>query len=296
MRRCYPATPRRTVIAHSIFAPCFELHGAPKPNNVIMVCVRTGTLAIGDVHGCGEELAELLARCDRWYPEGRLIFVGDLFTKGPNPGLVARLIRERRDRGQRIDLVCGNHDLRLRDAIRRRAEGAHLDTLPETEAQTLKLLERADMLRTATDLTLEACGRVEIRDPRGCWTVLHAGIDPERGLVDTADHVKVHIKALEGMPHWWERYDGHEGLIVVGHKPLPDALIRRRESGEPFVAVIDTGCAYGGALTAYCLEDDRLIQVPSTQAPSNGFMGPPAALLASEPRSAWGALARTLAR
>jgi len=260
-----------------------------------MVSVRTSTLAIGDVHGCGEELADLLARCDRWYSDGRLVFVGDLFTKGPTPGLVARLIRERRERGQRIDLICGNHDLRLRDALRRRQQGAHFDSLPETEAQTLKLLEKSNTLREATDLTIEACGRIQLRDPRGRWTVVHGGIDPALGLAGTPDHVKVHIKAPDGFPHWWDLYDGRDGLIVVGHKPLPEALIKRNDAGDPFVAVVDTGCAYGGALTAYCLEDDRLIQVPSSQPPTNGFTGPPAALLASEPRSAWGALARTLA-
>jgi len=261
-----------------------------------MVSVRTSTLAIGDVHGCGEELADLLTRCDRWYPDGRLVFIGDLFTKGPTPGLVARLILERRDRGQRIDLICGNHDLRLRDALRRRNDGAHFDSLPDTEAQTLKLLEKSGDLRDASELTLEACGRVQLRDPRGRWTIVHGGIDPALGVAETPDYVKVHIKAPEGTPHWWERYDGRDGLIVVGHKPLPEPYIKRDASSEPLVAVVDTGCAYGGALTAYCVEDDRLIQTPSLQPPSNGFTGPPAALLASEPRSAWGALARTIAR
>lgn len=261
-----------------------------------MVSVRTSTLAIGDVHGCGEELEELLARCDRWYPDGRLVFVGDLLTKGPNPALVTRIIHERRDRGQRVDLLCGNHDLRLRDAFRRREQGAHLDSLPDTEAETLRLLEKSPLIRDASDLTLEACGRIQVRDPRGRWTIVHGGIDPSLGVEHTPDHVKVHIKAAEGSPHWWERYDGRDGLIVVGHKPLPEPLIKRSDRGDPYVAVIDTGCAYGGALTAYCLEDDRLIQVASHQPPANGFTGPPAALAGSEPRSAWGDLARTIAR
>ncbi|MBM4112655.1 MAG: hypothetical protein FJ253_04665 [Phycisphaerae bacterium] len=261
-----------------------------------MVLVRTSTLAIGDVHGCGEELADLLARCDRWYPGGRLVFVGDLFTKGPHPELVVDLILRRRREGQRIDLICGNHDLRLRDALRRRAQGAHLDTLPETEASTIRQLERRDMLDAASDLTSEACGRIQIRDPRKRWVIVHGGIDPALGLDATPDHVKIQIKALEGMPHWWERYDGRDGLIVVGHKPLWAPLIRRSAGGEPFVAVIDTGCAYGGALTAYCVEDDRLIQVASRQPPSNGFTGPPAELIEPTTRSASGVLARTLAK
>ncbi|MFO0894965.1 MAG: metallophosphoesterase [Phycisphaerales bacterium] len=257
-----------------------------------MVSVRTSTLAIGDVHGCGAELRELLARCDRWYPGARLVFVGDLFTKGPRPDEVAREIRERRSRGQRIDLVCGNHDLRLRDSLRRLRDGARMDSLPPTEAATIRLLERSGALPLAEDLTFEACGRVQVRHPQGRWTVLHGGIDPALGLNGTPDHVKIHQKAAEGQPHWWERYDGRDGLLVVGHKPLPEPLIVRDPEGRPLVANVDTGCAYGGALSGYCMEEDHLVQVPSQQPASNGFSAGPRATGAT--RSAWSDLVRTL--
>jgi hypothetical protein len=219
------------------------------------------TVAVGDVHGCGGELERLLALVDRWNPGARIVLVGDLFTKGPEPGRVVRVIRDRRAAGQRVDVVCGNHDLRLLGAIVRVQAGASLDLLPRTERVAIELLQRAGHLREATAILTEACDRVEIRDLRGRWTVVHAGIDPELGIDRTPDDVKIHVKALEGEPNWWERYDGREGLIVVGHRPVRDPVLLRRADGSLYFANLDTGCAYGGSLTALCIEDDRILQV-----------------------------------
>src|SRR5436190_117031 len=73
------------------------------------------TIVVGDVHGCREELDELVATCG-WRRGERLILAGDLVAKGPDsPGVVARA-REWGALG-----VLGNHDayvLRLRDVQR----------------------------------------------------------------------------------------------------------------------------------------------------------------------------------
>ena len=100
------------------------------------------TLVIGDLHGCGEEFAELLDVARRERADARVVIVGDLFTKGPRPELVVDLIADRRATGRRVDLVCGNHDLRLLEALRRRDAGAALDTLAPSEATALRLLDR----------------------------------------------------------------------------------------------------------------------------------------------------------
>lgn len=237
---------------------------------------RTATIAVGDLHGCGAELEQLLQAVERWFPAARLIFVGDLFTKGPEPGRVASALLDRRATGARVDLVCGNHDLRLLNAIVRLQAGASLALLPRTERLAIELLQRAGMLREATRLLTEACDRVEVRDTRGKWTVVHGGIDPQLGIERTPDDVKIHIKAGEGEPNWWELYDGREGLIIVGHRPLKAPLILRRKDGSPYVVNVDTGCAYGGALTAYCIDADQILQVPAQTTPMPGIEVPSA--------------------
>src|SRR5262245_14993601 len=62
------------------------------------------TLFVGDVHGCASELEELLDDVDA----DRVVLVGDLFLKGPDPEGVWSLVRDRR-----LASVLGNHDDRL---------------------------------------------------------------------------------------------------------------------------------------------------------------------------------------
>ncbi|MCA9286637.1 MAG: metallophosphoesterase [Phycisphaerales bacterium] len=221
------------------------------------------TVAIGDVHGCGYELQGLLAAVDRAHAGARLVFVGDLLTKGDHPHEVIRAIIDRRDAGQEIILVCGNHDLRLLAALVRVQSGVSPDQLPKHERQCWHILARHGMLRLAMRLMVEATETKELRDSAAGWTIVHAGIDPQLGLAETPDDVKIHIKALEGERHWWERYTGADGLIVVGHKPLSEPLVLCDAEGRPYVVNIDTGCVYGGFLTAYAIDADCLLSAPS---------------------------------
>lgn len=222
------------------------------------------TVAIGDVHGCGRELNGLLAALDRAHPEARLVFVGDLLTKGEQPHEVIRTILDRRESGQEIHLVCGNHDLRLLAALVRVQAGVSPEQLPKHERQCWHALARHGMLRLAMRLMVEATETTEFSDPAGGWTIVHGGIDPQLGLAETPDDVKIHIKALEGERHWWERYDGSDGLIIVGHKPVSEPLVLCGRDGRPYVINIDTGCVYGGFLTAHVIEADCLMSAPST--------------------------------
>ena len=234
------------------------------------------TVAVGDVHGCGAELERLLALVDERLHGARVVLVGDLCTKGPEPGRVVRAIMDRRARGDRVDLVCGNHDLRLLGAVVRLQSGASVDLLPRTERVAIELLQRSGLLREATWLLTEACDQVEVRHPRGTWTVVHAGIDPQLGVERTPDSVKVHLKALEGEPNWWDAYDGREGLIVVGHRPTVEPIVLRDGRGRAYFANIDTGCAYGGELTGYSIETDELLSVPARGLPMPGIEVPSA--------------------
>lgn len=237
---------------------------------------RSQTVVVGDLHGCGAELERLLGIVDRRFPESRVVLVGDLFTKGPEPGRVVQLVMDRRAQGRRVDVVCGNHDLRLLGAIVRLQSGASVDLLPRTERVAIELLQRAGLLREATWLLTEACDCVEVRHPRGDWTVMHAGFDVRLGIERTPADVKVHLKAAEGEPNWWERYDGSEGLVVVGHRPVRQPVVLRTRDGVAYFANVDTGCAYGGALTAYCIESDRILRVDSERMPMPGIEVPSA--------------------
>jgi hypothetical protein len=255
-----------------------------------MVSAGMSTLVIGDLHGCGEEFAELLHVARRERCDARLVLVGDLFTKGPRPDMVVDLIMEHRAEGRRVDLVCGNHDLRLLESLRRRDAGHSLDSIAASELQAIRLLDRADRLVAARRLLAEAVGCVCLRGHG--WTVLHGGVIPGAGLAGTSDHDKIHLKAAPGETPWWELYDGRDGLLIVGHKPLLEPLMMRRD-GRPLVVNVDTGCAYGGALTGYCVEEERFLQVSSQQPAREGFT---TAAVATAPQWASGVPGRSFAR
>ena len=223
---------------------------------------------VGDVHGCGEELRELLEDIDRAHGLVPIVLVGDLFTKGPAPHQVVREILERRTAGQRIGLVCGNHDQRLLLCFVQVEAGLDPDRLPRTERETWHILHKRKLIREATELLVECNETVWLRGGKDVrpWIAVHGGIDPQLGFDRTPDQTKIHIKADgDDDEHWWERYRGEEGLIVVGHKPLRSPMVLRRRDQVPIVANVDTGCVYGNTLTAYLPESDRLHSVPSRQ-------------------------------
>ena len=233
---------------------------------------------VGDVHGCGEELRELLSDIDRSHGRLPAILIGDLFTKGPAPHLVVREILDRRAAGQRITLICGNHDQRMLLALVQLEAGLDPDRLPRTERETWHVLHKRKLVREATELLVECNETVFARggEPMRPWIAVHGGLEPRLGFNRTPDQLKIHIKAEgDDDEHWWERYRGEDGLIIVGHKPLRTPMVLRRRDGTPMVVNIDTGCAYGNALTAYVPDSaptgGRFHSVPSRQPRGDKF-------------------------
>ena len=218
------------------------------------------TIFIGDTHGCAAELQDLLTAVA--YDGDRLLLAGDAFARGPDPLGVWRLIEE-----TAAEMVLGNHDARLLEQLEDWAAGREPTLQKPDQRYTFAQLDPvlADMLAWLRRVPLY------IEDSR--FLLVHAGINPERGLAGTSRDEFVSIRTWpptksQADLRWHDYYEPAHPLLVFGHD-APGQLVVKRRDGRPYLLGLDTGCVYGALfgnqLTAYILEEDRLVHVPSRQ-------------------------------
>lgn len=207
------------------------------------------TIAIGDVHGCADEFEELLHALEL-EEDDRVIQLGDLINRGPDSHRTVELARI-----FKVESILGNHEVRLLRAYR---EGRR-EFLKDYDRPTMKQLTPEDWAY------LESMPKFKY-GPTSDFVCVHAGFLP--GIpwlsqdVDTITKIQVIDKrgrpakradAPEGRP-WAESWSGNP-FVIYGHTPRPNVFERPGSIG------IDTGCVYGGHLTAYIIEEQSLVQV-----------------------------------
>jgi predicted phosphodiesterase len=210
------------------------------------------TIFVGDVHGCLHELQDLLNACA--YAAGdRIVLAGDLVAKGPDSPGVLRLFDSLRALG-----VRGNHDhavLRWREAVRS-------GVFPDRVTQHLLLAQKL----TAAEWGVLERLPLYLPVPDHNAIVVHGGLVPGIPIEHQDPDMLLNMRTLrrdgkgsrradEGVL-WGSKWPGPE-LIVFGHHAM--AGLQR----HPHALGLDTGCVYGGRLTAYVLPDDRMFSVPS---------------------------------
>jgi len=241
---------------------------------------------IGDVHGCYDELCALLETLGYSVdkeaytavpPEGRrAVFLGDLCDRGPNNIEVLRLVMGMVQAGCAY-CVAGNHDAKLLKKLRgKNVQLTH--GLDKTVAQ----LETQDAAFTA-DVTAFLDGLIShyVLDD-GKLVVAHAGLKESyqgRGSGRVREFCLYGDTTGEtdeyGLPvrlPWANAYRG-KAMVVYGHTPTPDV--------EPVnnTFCIDTGCVFGGKLSALRYPEKEIVQVPAAQmyyAPAKPFLDEPA--------------------
>jgi len=233
---------------------------------------------IGDVHGCDEELVALMERLGhptdpaRPHPQGRrLVFVGDLVDRGPATPAVVLRVKRLVEEGRAL-CVAGNHDIRLAEALR----GLPVEPGHGLEGSLEQLAAETAEVRAAVGAFFEALPGHLLLD-EGRLVVAHAGLEERYHGSDSA---AAREQAIHGtytgdfddrpMPvrdDWASRYRG-AAAVVQGHTPVALA--------EWFngTICIDTGCVYGGALTALRWPERELVSVPATGRHARSVRGP----------------------
>jgi len=227
---------------------------------------------IGDVHGCFDELQELLHQLgyevtssDGHYTvshlEGRkVIFLGDLTDRGPNSPGVLRLVMDMVKSDQAL-CIAGNHDEKLNKYLSgKNVQLTHgLDKTVHQLQGTTK-----EFQREVKDFLYGLIAHYVLDD--GKLVVAHAGL-PEQMHGRAAAGVRSFCLYGEttgeidqfGLPvryDWAKRYRG-KANVVYGHTPIPEPEWINNTIN------IDTGCTFGGRLTALRYPERELVTVPS---------------------------------
>ncbi|HEU4833746.1 MAG TPA: polynucleotide kinase-phosphatase [Pyrinomonadaceae bacterium] len=233
---------------------------------------------IGDVHGCFDELHLLLGKLgyeitevngdgsrhfETRHPEGRkVILLGDLVDRGPRIPDVLRVAMSMVERGEGL-CVPGNHDMKLM----RKLMGRDV-RITHGLAESLEQLEREppefkEQVATFID---KLVSHYVLDDGR--LVVAHAGLKEElqgRGSGKVRDFALFGETTGEtdefGLPvryNWAAEYRG-KAMVVYGHTPVPEPEWLNR------TICIDTGCVFGGKLTALRYPEKELVSVPALQ-------------------------------
>jgi len=187
---------------------------------------------VGDPHGCRAELDDLCAALDLT-DDDLLVFVGDLVRKGPDSKGVVDRVRA----ADNMLTVRGNNEE--------------------------KLLRGDKELDSLTDADLEWIASLPVVITLPDTVVVHGGIDPRKPRADHSvdDFQNTRSLVPDGSydpPYWFEEYAGPE-RVFFGHTVLESPIVREHAVG------LDTGCVYGGELTAYDWRADDLIAVPAAE-------------------------------
>jgi bis(5'-nucleosyl)-tetraphosphatase (symmetrical) len=253
------------------------------------------TYAIGDVQGCFDELQALLRKV-AFGKTDRLWFVGDLVNRGPKSLEVLRFVR---DLGQRAITVLGNHDLHLvaqyEGVEKLKAKDTFQDVLDAPDAgELIAWLRRQPMMHSeggyamvhagllpqwSIAKALALGGEVSAALARPDFLAHMYGNKPERwsDALSGWERLRIIVNAMtrmrycdrsgridlsragtepaKGYLRWFEARTPDKTMIVFGHWSQLGLVVR------PGFIGLDSGCIWGGRLSALRLEDRMLHQL-----------------------------------
>jgi protein phosphatase len=228
---------------------------------------------IGDIHGCYDELCELLIKLGyevdkanftvhATKPPRRLIFLGDLVDRGPDSPAVLKMVMNTVESGLAL-CVPGNHDIKLM----RYLNGKNVQIKHGLELTVEQLANESDEFKQRAKTFIDKMVSHYVLD-EGKLVVAHAGLKEEmqgRGSGAVREFCLYGETTGEidefGLPvryNWASEYQG-KAMVVYGHTPVPEAQWFNNTID------IDTGCVFGGKLTALRYPERELISVDAQE-------------------------------
>ncbi|AIK96641.1 metallophosphoesterase [Candidatus Odyssella acanthamoebae] len=227
---------------------------------------------IGDVHGCLDELIALLKKLgysidlekgviSKAPPNRILVFVGDLVDRGPDSPGVLRLVREAVLQGKAL-CVCGNHD----DKLKRKLQGKDVQITNGLEVTLDQLREASPEFLEQIISFIDQLPYYLVLD-QGRLIICHAGIQ-KKYIGQYSPKIRafcLYGRSLgtdeKGQPlryNWAQDYEG-EALVVYGHTVVEESVFLNNTLN------LDTGCVFGGRLTALRYPERQIVSVPANR-------------------------------
>jgi serine/threonine protein phosphatase 1 len=210
--------------------------------------VEMRTIAIGDIHGCYAELKDLIATLEEEgeYRRGidKLVFLGDYIDRGNDSRMVIEFIRNLQENNDNVIALMGNHE----DMLLKHVDDGGCDWLWNGYQSTLD--SYGGFTKQFYDDVKWMRKLPKYHEDEYCIFV-HAGIDPTKPMNKQSEYDLLWIR--EDFIYSTTEYDKK---IIFGHTPT----VNLTEDYKPVRTFagnidIDTGCVYGGALTALIIDD-----------------------------------------
>jgi hypothetical protein len=232
---------------------------------------------IGDVHGCIDELNELLQQLAP-VSDDQLIFIGDLIDRGPDSSGVVRQVVQW-SKQMDVKLILGNHEEKFLRYVQ------HIKNGNGIENQMKRIDEFPQLLDALGDDELsflqKAYHSIHISDYNsllihgGLWRDIHFSLPATYLYQEDYSYIKKQLFLLNKIRYlnpegkfvsygeekpedvfWADEYKGQFGHIYFGHHPF----IQPNPYRFTNATAIDTGCVYGGWLSAVELSNNQVQQ------------------------------------
>jgi len=212
------------------------------------------TIVIGDVHGCAEEMEDLLEKVSPGERD-KVVLLGDLVNRGPFSHRVVEIARE-----QNFLSLMGNHELRLLQ-YRQTKDPTLLrtydfDTLQKLKEEDWHYLQKMQAFYETPDSHFVCVHGGFLPGPPWRTQPLH--------IVCQTNWIPMEeippLKRIEEKEQHWSTLWEEDATALYGHTPYKEVKYIGNTLG------IDTSCVYGGFLTACILPDMEIIQVRARKA------------------------------
>jgi bis(5'-nucleosyl)-tetraphosphatase (symmetrical) len=233
------------------------------------------TFIIGDVHGCIDELQELIQQLDP-AADDQLIFIGDLIDRGPDSiGVVRQVFQWFKQ--MNVKLILGNHEEKFLRYVQHIKEGSGIEKQMKRIDEFPQLLdalgddELSFLQKAYHSIHLPAYNSLLIHG--GIWRDIHfslpatylyqkdnSDINKQLSLLNKTRYINPEGKFIsygDEKPNdvfWAEEYQGQFGHIYFGHHPF----LQSDPYQFSYATAIDTGCVYGGWLSAVELFENQV--------------------------------------